>query len=332
MPIITGAFAVQTIVAYAAGKGLDHILRTASPSYQNKLERVIDKTIEEFGKDHSMEDIHGKFHFYKSQTIIDELLKYRFFKDNYYVLNHNRITLELKQNQNILLPNKEELNDFLLLFETFIKEDEDLIQLAIEDGYKAEIFNISMSFNFLFDSIKRIEENTEYIKRILDEKVIPTLRDSSIQSPDENSRFLYGFRYLLNEESDFLSYLIKKVSGLLEEGVPKAMKSMDIEAYLMHEDYDVVVDDNEAKFRFKEIENPGFDWDSQGLCSISRREMPYAKVRREKINKMPFSDIVPINEEEPLALLIIEPKKIIVNRNAEQYLNAILDRLKSKAA
>lgn len=167
------------------------------------------------------------------------------------------------------------------------------------------------------------------IKDILSE--ITTLRHSLITTQDESRKFLYGFRYLLEHEAKFLSDLIERVSGSLEEGVPVAMKSKDIKEFLANEKMEVVVDDSTAKYRNQDIKGDDFDWLEEGVWYVAHYEMPYSNVRRKKINKKAFSDIVPINEGDPSAILIVETKKVIVNRNAEQYLNAIFDKFKAKS-
>lgn len=237
MPIITGAFLIQALVAYATGKGIDHIILKKSPEFRCKLEILINKTIEEFGRTRSMKDIQGKFHFYKSQIIIEELLKYRFFKNNDYVLDSDRIIEELKQNPKILPPKQNDLEKFLLLFETRIKEDEELMQLAIEEGYKLEIFNISQNFYSLFEQINRIEdlieatyENTDQIKKTLETSHIEYKPPKELTLvPQRSSSEIIGRSRTL---ADLRTTLLQKGTTVILNGMGGIGKTTLAEVYV----------------------------------------------------------------------------------------------------
>ncbi|MCH7827078.1 MAG: tetratricopeptide repeat protein [Bacteroidetes bacterium] len=166
-----GAFVAQQIVGYSIDKGLDHVFRKKPNSYKPKLELVINKTIDDFSSEYPIAERDEKFPFYKSQIIIDELLKYRFFKNNNYLLDENRIKQELLINPYILVPKNGEIEIFLQLFEENLKAEKELKPLAVEENYKAEIFNIAQKFTSLFEQLDRVERNTEDIKKLIEEKV-----------------------------------------------------------------------------------------------------------------------------------------------------------------
>lgn len=135
-----GVFAAKTIVGYAAKKGLGHIFKDRK-SFENRLAKRINETIDEFERTNPVTCEGNKIPFYHSQVMVDELLKFRFFNRHGYKLKG--ILDALEQNPNIIPPNQKQLDNFLDIFENKIKNDDELKQLEIEEGYKAEIFNIS---------------------------------------------------------------------------------------------------------------------------------------------------------------------------------------------
>ncbi|NQU68413.1 MAG: tetratricopeptide repeat protein, partial [Candidatus Marinimicrobia bacterium] len=164
-------FIVQQIFGYAINKGVDRFLKINQDSYHKKLASVIDKTIDVFSSSYPITEKDGKFPFYHSQVIINELLKYRFFKNDDYQLDENGIKQELLTNPNILTPKDTELERFLQIFEENLKAEKTLESLAVEENYKSEIFEISQKFTPLFEQLDRVEKNTEDIKKILKDKV-----------------------------------------------------------------------------------------------------------------------------------------------------------------
>lgn len=135
-------FVAKTIASYASQKGLNRFFENIG-SFENRLSKVIDVTIEEFKAENPIPDEDEKFAFYDSQIIVDELLKYRFFGSTGYQLDEARISSELNKNSNIIQPEKKQLESFLEIFDQKIQEDDQLKKLAVDENYKFEIFNIS---------------------------------------------------------------------------------------------------------------------------------------------------------------------------------------------
>ncbi|MCD4746244.1 MAG: hypothetical protein K8R58_08085 [Bacteroidales bacterium] len=153
-----GLFIAQQIIGYAINKGLDHVFKKNPDIYKTKLESLINKTIDDFSSKYPIAERERKFPFYKSQIIIDELLKYRFFKDNNYILDEERIKQELQLNPNILKPGEKDIEHFIQLFEKNLTTDNELKELAIKENYQAEIFNIAQKFIPVFEQLDIIKK------------------------------------------------------------------------------------------------------------------------------------------------------------------------------
>ena len=90
-------------------------LQKKDESYLNHLAKIIDYTTEEYAQQYGFNDREGKFCFYKSQILIDELLRYHFFKNNDDI-NSASIKEALSKNSNIIPPSEKELENYLLIF------------------------------------------------------------------------------------------------------------------------------------------------------------------------------------------------------------------------
>jgi len=136
------SFVANAVATYAIQKGVDSVINNEE-TFKERLKKVLDTTIEEYKAENPIPDENGKFAFYDSQIIVDELLKVRFFRNHGYLLNEERIASELNKNPNILHPEKEQLEHFLEVFDRNVQQDDRLKELAVDENYKFEIFNIS---------------------------------------------------------------------------------------------------------------------------------------------------------------------------------------------
>jgi len=110
-------FISKTIASYAIKKGLDHLLSEDRESFEKRLSGVIHATIEEFKKENPIPASRdGKFPFYESQVMTNELLMYRFFGGEGYPFDHETIKSELRKNPNILPPTENQLASFFDIF------------------------------------------------------------------------------------------------------------------------------------------------------------------------------------------------------------------------
>jgi len=159
-------FISKTIASYAIKKGLDHLLSEDRESFEKRLSGVIHDTIEEFKKENPIPASRdGKFPFYESQVMTNELLMYRFFGDEKYPFDHETIKSELRKNPNILPPTKDQLTSFFDIFKRNVEKDGELKICEINENYKAEIFKISdaisKSMNDIFDELRCIHKKID---------------------------------------------------------------------------------------------------------------------------------------------------------------------------
>ncbi len=134
-------FAAQQIAAFGINKGLDKIFSNRE-DFSQRLYKIIHKTIDEYQKSFSIPDEAGNFAFYKSQILIEELLKFRLFSISGYSLDVNKIQNALERNPKIIKPTHQELEYFFQTFDKLVKEDEKFRKLEIEAFHKDAIFEI----------------------------------------------------------------------------------------------------------------------------------------------------------------------------------------------
>lgn len=109
--------------------------------YQKELQKIINDTLSTY--EHKYPSIEtNKIPFYTSQTIVDELLKFRFSKK----ISIQKIQKALHDDKRILIPSESEIRLFLEMFDEQIAKSKKLRQLNLENNYKEEIFNISDQF------------------------------------------------------------------------------------------------------------------------------------------------------------------------------------------
>lgn len=154
--LITTAKGIDILTSYFAKKGLDWLITTNPENFQNRLKTVIDKTIIEYMETYPVKDLNGKHAFYKSQRVIDELLKYRLMANDYDLIDlENAFDDEI----NVISPKKEEIENFYGIFIEKINADETLKQLEISSTFDAEIFKISRKVDSIKKNIESIINN-----------------------------------------------------------------------------------------------------------------------------------------------------------------------------
>lgn len=131
-------FLVESTANHFLGKGLDKIF--SKDEFQEELRKVIVESLSEYEEKYPIQNEDGKFPFYQSSVIINELFKIRLFKEDGDI---DKIIIELKQNNNIIYPNDKQMSDLLDIFFAKTQENNKLRKLNIESNYKSEIFEIS---------------------------------------------------------------------------------------------------------------------------------------------------------------------------------------------
>ena len=155
MDPITHFLAFSTL-NYAKNKSISWYNDVNKETFTKALSSIIYKTTNEYKKKHKISDLGEKIAFYDSQVLMDELLKFRLFEDNSIQLNFLNLQKVLKSNPNIYLPEEKNISEYIEIFIKNIKADSELKKLAIEDGYKEKIFEISKNVN----DIKNIVQPT----------------------------------------------------------------------------------------------------------------------------------------------------------------------------
>jgi hypothetical protein len=140
LALVAAKFIAEGTASHFLGKGLDKLF--SKDEFQSELQKVINETLSDFESKCPIENETGKFPFYHSQIILNELLKIRIFTENG---DKIKIIDELQKNDNIITPTESQISDLLDIFYTKIQNNAKLKQLNIEANYKSEIFEISRS-------------------------------------------------------------------------------------------------------------------------------------------------------------------------------------------
>ncbi|HPZ02774.1 MAG TPA: hypothetical protein PLH70_00890 [Bacteroidales bacterium] len=235
------SFVVQQIAAFGFIKGLDKIFSNKE-DFSQRLYKVINKTIEEYQQKYPIPYKSEKFAFYNSETLIEELLKYRLFSISGYSLDFNKIQSAIESNPNIIKPTDQELECFFQLFDKYARKDEKLKTLEIEKFHKETIFEIyekvKSIYNLLdnqlikiiplleeeyreeikicFEEIKELKVNTA-LKHLtnIEERVNKNVKHISKKAQlQANLKFLEGVCYkylgLYNEAYEHFIYAFKQ--------------------------------------------------------------------------------------------------------------------------
>ena len=112
--------------------------------FQEELTKVIYDTLTEYDKQYKSDNI-NKIPFYKSQIIVNELMKFRFTS----ILKIEEIKSSLDEDSRVLPPNENDIKQFLEIFNLKVSKSTILKDLFIDENYKEEIFNISESLKSL---------------------------------------------------------------------------------------------------------------------------------------------------------------------------------------
>lgn len=155
----TSLWIATNLASYGFSKGLDRIFKNEL-SFATELKKVIDQSIDEYSTKYYQSDIGGDFPFYKSDILIQELLKARLYNRQGYNFNENKIQYALEANPNITKPSNTQITLFLTLFDKNFHANIQLKKLEIEEFHKEEIFNISEKVDSVISllEIQLIEE------------------------------------------------------------------------------------------------------------------------------------------------------------------------------
>jgi hypothetical protein len=168
------------------------------------------------------------------------------------------------------------------------------------------------------------------IKDILSE--ITTLRHILLKNEQEVARqFSVAFRFLLNEENNYLKDIAETISGSLEEGVPELLKSANLKSYLKSKGVEIRNLTSSDAANELSIHNSG-DAFKKGISKIYYSILPHSTKRtRASLGGTPEYDIKPDDPNDNSVVFAIGKTNFLANKNAEKLLETMFNRLKETA-
>jgi hypothetical protein len=118
--------------------GFEKIGKNENDLYTQELYELIQRVIVKYDEQFPVTET-DRIPFYKSQTLLEEFLQFRFTKE----FDKEKVRQKLEQDNRIIPPLPTDINRFYELFDEEIKQSAKLSQLNIEVNYKEEVFNIS---------------------------------------------------------------------------------------------------------------------------------------------------------------------------------------------
>lgn len=166
------------------------------------------------------------------------------------------------------------------------------------------------------------------IKDILSE--ITTLRHILLKNEQEIAQqFLVAFRFLLNEENDYLKDIFETISGSLEIAVPEILKQNSFKSYLQFKEVKLTELDTKKALEKLNTKKSNEVFKNEELVKISYSSLPYGPtINGASISGKHNYDVKPISEEDNRVILAFGKKKVFANHNAMLLLNAMYDKLK----
>lgn len=157
-------FISEQIVSYALDNEIFWILGKDSSVIKKNLDNVIEKTICEYNNEYAFHLNKAISTFFRSQCIINEIIKFRIFKNHGYRINSEIISKEIEIAPAYIFIKKDCIDSFLDVLEQYIRTNELLSFLAIDKNYKSEVFSISKAF---IDEIENKTKSQTHTARLL---------------------------------------------------------------------------------------------------------------------------------------------------------------------
>ena len=174
---------------------------------------------------------------------------------------------------------------------------------------------------------KRFDPIQGEIKDILSE--ITTLRHILLKNEQEIAQqFSVAFRFLLNEENEYLKDISETISGSLEKAVPELLKQNSFKSYLKSKDVEINEVDTESANKKIGMSVSRDTMDSR-IMKVCFSVLPYGTIRyRASIGGKPNYDVKPISREDKSVIFGFGKKLFVSNQNGMSLLSAMFDRLK----
>jgi hypothetical protein len=210
-----GTAIFSTVVLYVGDKILEHYIQEEiwikriwlkifpPKTFLNELYKTINETIEEFELSHPYNKDGGtQFPFYYSQVLIDILSNHILFNETQ-KYSVEDIKAECKKNPNILIPLKDDLNDFYNLFVTKTKSNNELKKLFIDENFKKRIYEISGTTNTILEILLNTELTPEIVLNKLKEQTL-----FQIDKQKRSGKYIPETFIETNELKDHLRYFV----------------------------------------------------------------------------------------------------------------------------
>ncbi len=143
---------IMSVAKSAASKlaqwGFEKIVKNENDLYTQELYELIQNVIKKYDKQFPITEI-DRIPFYKSQTLLDEFLQFRFTKQ----FNKEKVRQKLEEDKRIIPPSPNDINRFYEIFDADIKQSTNLSKLNIDINYKEEVFNISETLRSFRDEV-----------------------------------------------------------------------------------------------------------------------------------------------------------------------------------
>jgi hypothetical protein len=246
------------------------------------------------------------------------------------VMSYKRVYDVNEKNAELTFPGMENPTMIFQLIREFSesKINNGLIQFTNVQSAKN---NLKKQLAHLFGDLlkKQFDPTKGEIKDILSE--ITTLRHILLKNEEEIARkFSNAFRFLLEEENNYLKEITVTISESLEEGVPKLIESNNLNEFLQSYDVDIkVMETNEA---LKELEiNSNANALEKGLNKIFYSSLPYKTIKTSaSFGANAEYDLEPENKTDNRIIIGIGKKVYWTNKNGDKLMNAIFDKLKQE--
>lgn len=206
---MTGA---ETIIMYAAKYlsanlakwGYKKVTEHSVDEYSRELYEIISKTQQEYERQFPIEET-DKIPFYKSQTLIEQFLAFRFTKK----LDEDLVKKAIEDDKRIIAPTRDELQKFFELFDNAIESSPKIKALNISINYKEEVFSISESLRIFRNEI------SQSIKELQKEIRLSNVSNELIQEWNKQ------LDEILEDIKTFKAQTAKKRLELLEQRIAK---------------------------------------------------------------------------------------------------------------
>ena len=136
-------------------------------TYKSRLVNIIEETIKEFEMSHPYDNSNGMYPFYQSEIFSEHLSLFILFKQG----TLDSIKGDFTKFPKIILPTQQDLEEFYSLFFKKVNADEILKSKFIEENYKSQIYEVSITIEEVKKVVYSIKEDTSATRNLIEEFV-----------------------------------------------------------------------------------------------------------------------------------------------------------------